>query len=396
MGKVGSNKTPPGEGEGDPKELPLRLAQVREVVNRWWPQYWPVHEACLSTAATLLLQNVGQCVALVLVGSSGSGKGSILYGYGMSAASIFRSRFTAASILSTYGDTLRATLDERALFRVVRHRLFVCSDLNPLLKAGDREGLSRFYADLAVWLDGEGLIYDSGTHGSLGERGDFTFAMLGGATPLRQNVWKGMAELGPRLLFCQVPLTGTMVRASDYDQARDECATSVRDFLEWMTFRFPVRSQPWRDCDMETEGRILQACEVAAAGQTFGSLLTSGGDGLTRPSSQHLFQRLSTITHARALLHGRSRVSDEDVSFAERLAEASTPGTRGLVMFSLLRGNKEVPSIAQESGVPATTLYATMKDLERLGLVRPVGLKTSQLPGRPSVSWEFCSETLTT
>jgi hypothetical protein len=393
MVRKGKDKQPTAAA-GPLPLLPERFLEVKKEVERWWPRQWPIHAACLSTAATLLLENVGQCVALILIGASGVGKGSILYGYGLAQDTIFRSKFTAASILSSYGDAKRQDLESRALFRLVKHRLFVCSDLNPLLKTGDRDRLSRFYADLAVWLDGEGVVYDSGTHGPMGERGDFTFAMVGAATPFRPTVWRSMAELGPRLLFVRLNPSNDPdadLPARVYDQARDACGEAVREFLNWLFTVFPRRSQPWRECTPDQERRLKRLCRLSALSQSYGggNLALLRGEEPVRPTPSHLFQRLSTLTHAHALLHGRTSLSPDDLLFAERIAVSSSPGAKCSVLLALDSGAVEAPQIASKLSIPGTSVLACLEDLQRSGIVEACGSLDRDGRGRPATIWKL-------
>jgi len=62
----------------DAAERAARLASVKEVIVRYWPRHWPSLEAELAVAATLLLKDVDQALALLIIGESGEGKGTTL------------------------------------------------------------------------------------------------------------------------------------------------------------------------------------------------------------------------------------------------------------------------------------------------------------------------------
>ena len=90
------------------------INMVREVVVRYFPALWPAVEAGLSTAATLLLKDNSNPVALILVGPSGAGKTTVASMFDDSelkdnAISYRTDKFTAAAWVS---QSARQTDDE--------------------------------------------------------------------------------------------------------------------------------------------------------------------------------------------------------------------------------------------------------------------------------------------
>jgi len=301
---------------GESKERLRKLERVQSVVQKHWPSHWPAVEVCLTACASLLLKDVGQSLSIVLLGRSAAGKGTVLEMFQGAERTLWRDKFSKASLLSGHGDSSKQELEARALFKASKHQLVLIGDLNPLLKAGAKEGLSSFYGDFAVWLDGKGLVYDYGTHGTLGEKGDFTFALVGGATPFQAETWRGMAELGPRMLFFPVRSPKEKVAYEQYEPAKNECRDAVHALLKELTTT-PTRSLPWRKCDPKIPKQLGRFCELMALGQTVGSAVGSRNLA-SRPESSHL-EKGSRRSYMRA--------------------RCSTDGTHSTSPMSLLRGS---------------------------------------------------------
>jgi hypothetical protein len=134
-------------------------------VLRWWPAHWPYVEAVLSAAATLKLKNVQASIALFAYGPSGVGKNVIfkMFGWDNQHLVLWRDNFSLASLQSAHEGSDPKTLNDRALFRKAKHKLWITSEL-ALLFRGAVEDLERRFAELAQLLDGEGRLIDSGTH----------------------------------------------------------------------------------------------------------------------------------------------------------------------------------------------------------------------------------------
>jgi hypothetical protein len=216
----------------DPSWLPL-LSQLQVTFRQYWPVHWPLFEACLAANVSLLLEKVTQGIGVVLVGDSGAGKNTILEPFQSAATTVWRDKFTTASILSGFAGegTGKQDVDSRALFRAVQHRVLVVGDLGTILRGGgDKE---EMYSVIPPWFDGRGLMFDTGTHGVIGAKGDFSFVMLGGTTPFDMPTWRAMSSVGPRLLFLRVATLKPEERvpARLYDDAKREIQDLTTAFL---------------------------------------------------------------------------------------------------------------------------------------------------------------------
>src|SRR5207245_5302 len=102
---------------------------------KWWPALWPYIEAMLSAAATLKLKDIPVSIALFAYGRSGTGKNTAfkMLDWTLERLVVWRDKFTLAALQSAHDGNDAATLNQRALFRQVKHRVFVTPELSLLL-----------------------------------------------------------------------------------------------------------------------------------------------------------------------------------------------------------------------------------------------------------------------
>jgi len=380
--------------DGESKEWLSRLGRVQEVVCRHWPRHWPNFDACLSAYSSLLLNKITQGLGLVLIGESGAGKGTILDPFQNVRMTVWRSRFTPASILSGFADhTTKDQVEARALFKMVKHKVLVSGDLGPIM-SGNRETLNALYNIIPPWMDGAGFIFDTGTHGAIGAMGDYTFVMIGGKTPFYKETWKAMATAGPRFLFLRVARLSQneLVSSAHYADAKAEVRDAVEGFLNWVFDRFAPRSIPWPEMPPAVERRIARYSELIALGQT----LTGEQGDVLQVTPNHLTMRMAILVSAHALLWQRSVVGLEDLKLARRFVAGSAPGERGRILLALDSGLHEVSQIMAKTGLQYSVLYNTLIDLERVRVVRRSVPEPGPLRsvGRPAEHWEFAPQSM--
>ena len=175
----------------------------KEIVTRHFPNSVPVVEACLANYFSLLLQDLSNCPALVLIGPLSSSKTTVLEF--LDTHVIFPTdNFTPRSFVSHSANVEKSKLaTEVDLLPRIRHKMMVVKDLSPMFskRADDvKEGMGV----MTRVLDGRGYASDSGAHGHRGYSGDYVFGFLAATTPLGRNIWEMMSTLGPRLLFLQI------------------------------------------------------------------------------------------------------------------------------------------------------------------------------------------------
>lgn len=375
--------------------LASALEEARATICSFWPHHWTVVEAVLAAYATLLLKDVTQGLALVMVARSGAGKGTILSFFQGAARSMWRDSFTRSSLLSGSGDVSKAAVEKDALFRLVKDKVLLVGDLAPILRSGDKDKLSDFYTHFSVWMDGRGLMRQVGTHGEIGEKGDFQFVLVGAMTPPTRAMWRGMAELGPRLLF--LPLDrglGNEVPAHQYAPAVELCTKAVRTFLTRLFALGPLRSAEWPTRSPAVEERLRRLGELIALSQTMQA--ADRVEEPVAPTSAHLRQRMTVLLTGRALIHGRTAVDDSDLALGELIVCRTGPSRRGLCLLALDRGARTVGDVAAAAELSYHDAWSALDDLRRSLVVESTAAPFSAAPsaGRPAEEWSISRKLL--
>jgi hypothetical protein len=381
-------ETQPVESDaGRADEWLERLDLVQNAVRAWWPVHWPYFETGLALFISLLLERVSQGVGIILLGESGVGKNVVIESFMNVPLAVWRDKFTPKSILSGYAavGTTKVDVNNRALFRKVKHKALIVSDCGPIF-SGNREGQAEMYALIPPWLDGRGLVFDVGTHGTIGEKGDFSFVMFGGKTPIYTPTWLAMNHAGPRFLFLRVPRLkhDERVPPRDYEQAKREVEEAVRSFLTWVFETHAVRSMQWPELSKDHEACLEDYAQVMAEALT---LRSGWGGDIVRPTSNHLLQRLAIVTCARAVLWQRQRVDVHDLVFAKRFVRGTGPGQRGRVLLALYEGADEVKTICDATGLSYNAVASALADLQKVDVVQQRGARRRDGKGAPAELW---------
>jgi hypothetical protein len=383
--------------DGQLVEERVAFENCRRTVQKWWPAYWPYAEAVLSVAATLKLSGVPAAIALFAMGDSGVGKNTVFKMVDwdlLQRLVLWRDKFTVAAIQSAYQGETADKLSDRALFKKAKHKLLVTPEM-ALMFRGRSDELEKRFSELAQLLDGEGRISDSGTHGALGEKGDFTFVWVGGTTPFYLTTWNTMAALGTRLLFFRI-LKGPYVDDEQYVKALHECKATVSSFLDVFLPEASIRSianEKWPTLSPELKARLQHYAALMALGHSSKQHLSYGAEvGVTRPSPNHFRSRLGYIVRGRALVHGRSVVNEDDLQMARWITMSSMPQNRGFVLMHVYEGDLEIGDIAEKSGLSYTVVRNTLEELKRLEVIGLGARQRDGNRGKPAHQHSLCVE----
>jgi hypothetical protein len=355
-----------------------KFFRVEKAISKYWPLHWPLVEAQLTVCTSLLLENVTQSTALFAIGPSGSGKSTTLKMFRVpERAQLIHAQmkttplvdeqddFSIPAFLSHYSELERGELEAGALAFTLKHRVMLTSELGPIFR-GNREALEHRFTKLAQILDGEGIRSSSGVHGTLGQKGDFTFVWLGGTTPFRMETWKTMASLGTRLLFFTTNIRADTCPEELFAVAQAECQEAIADFLTEMFSQVKKRSVKWPDV-APVRMKIRQLAELCAIGQA-----QEGGpeDDPFKPSPGHFRQRLMQLACAHAILLGRKALSEEDLPMLRHITMSSMPSSRGPILLLLMQGASTAVELSGLSGLSEAFVRKVLDRLGRAGVLR--------------------------
>lgn len=400
--------------------VPPDIDAVRATVEEHFPGLWPAVDLGLATAATLLLQDNVDPVAVIYVGGPSSGKTTVADMFADADVTVkdgeashplvyLSDNFTPAAFVSHAANVTRKKLLRVDLLPRIKHKLMVTPELAPIFRGKEADLTTRF-SILTRILDGDGLMTDSGTHGQRGYRGDYMFAWLGCTTPFETVVWRVMAQLGSRLFFLlmdsEVEVTVEDLVASEgavpYKARLDRVRVALHPFLSalfedaggvrgvtwdatadphdvktWIarfaTVLAAMRSEPVREGDPE-RGRV----EYSPA-------------KTEKPHRAHAV--LGNLARGHALVHGRRQVSEDDLPLLARVVVSSMPSACGRVFGALVqRGGEPMTTgdVKESLGVAhAETARSVMGDLGHRGVIQ-------HEKGTPDVirfgpEWEWCT-----
>jgi hypothetical protein len=363
--------------------------RVRRVVGAAFPEVVEETFVCLAIAATLLLDDQQNPVALNLEGAPSSQKTTLIDFFDRAGDKVYRSdKFTPKAFVSHAASISRERLNDIDLLPRIRHRLFLIPELAPLFGLRNEDLLENF-SILTRVFDGHGLSTDSGVHGRRGHTGDFLFAWIGCTTPIEHRVWKTMGKLGSRLLFFEMPneedsaeqLVSDVAGGDSYRDRVSRCAEAVADLLDvlWQETG-GVRGVHWNRAGDEPELmlRIAGYAKVLALLRGTISVWREGsGDEETYNFSTPVIEKphramslLYALARGHALVHDRRQLAEDDLPVVARAALESTPNDRRAVVRVLLRngGTATTGDVEQALRCSAPTARAILETLDHLGV----------------------------
>src|SRR5262245_44293028 len=203
------------------------LEALHAMLDEYFPDLRCAVDIGLSVAASLLLKDNVNPVAVILVGSPSTSKTTVASMFADHPQCYRSDNFTPAAFVTQAANQSRTALKDIDLLPRIKHKVLVTPELAPIFR-GKEDELAKRFAIITRVLDGEGLVTDSGTQGQRGYKGDYVFAWIGCTTPLDPKAWRVMAQLGSRLFFFSMD---DRPAATDADLMRAEEGTSYRDRL---------------------------------------------------------------------------------------------------------------------------------------------------------------------
>jgi len=360
----------------------------KEIVTRHFPNSVPVVEACLANYFSLLLQDLSNCPALVLIGPPSSSKTTVLEF--LDTHVIFPTdNFTPRSFVSHSANVEKSKLaTEVDLLPRIRHKMMVVKDLSPMFskRADDvKEGMGV----MTRVLDGRGYASDSGAHGHRGYSGDYVFGFLAATTPLGRNIWEMMSTLGPRLLFLQIePEIETeaeqlwkLLSVVSYREKVEECRAAVSTYMDHLWERHGgIRGLEW-DRQADDRERMMELVRLANLGSALrGQPARENADpsldeyyfspAIVEGSDRYR-SMLYNLARGHAISEGRIQLNLSDVKMAAGVTLSSgTPMKVRLLKSVLLSAEPlNITQLAAATGASDPTVNVAVGQMLRVGLL---------------------------
>lgn len=381
----------------EPAAKPLSFEEWMQIVSAAFPDLTLVTEIEASIIATLLIHDVGSCIAVLLVDAASSGKTIALNMMtGLDKIVYPTDQFTAAAFVSNAAKLKEEDLKRVDLLPRIKNTAVICRDMAPIF-GGREESLIRMMGVLTRVLDGEGYQTDTGMHGKRACKGDYRFVLLGATTPIERRVWRVMSRLGPRILFLR--LRGkekseddliSQLRDESYRKKLERCRTATSDFLRTLWNKHPEgvhwdsNSNP-EEC-LRIIGRFarllskLRGHVTDDAGEWESAMQekrnrTIHVQLLSNEHPDRINQMAYDTARGHAIICGRSKLDISDMAVVARLAFDSIPEQRWMLMQGLIEKNgslrtSEVESLLQRTNPTALKAMATFCALGVCEIVR--------------------------
>lgn len=408
----------------DPEEKKFEVATVRppdqavsyeewhDVIAARFPSLVIAAEAGMSLLAQLLIRDITNCGAIVLIDAPSSGKTIALNFFdGLEGLTYSTDTFTPASFVSNSANIKKENLKQVDLLPRIRRTMLLIRDMATILSARD-DDLLKNLGILTRVLDGEGLSTDTGVHGQRSLRGDYVFELLAASTPFPPRVWKTMGTLGPRLLFLSLhtptkseDVLMSQLKGAAYKTKELECRAATRDLACGLWQRFPEGVEWQRDKDDEALLRIIVRC-ASLLSRLRGQVvvhkewtddkkieLVHTSPNVEKPD--RLNQVLYNIARGHALSAGRTNLAREDMPLILRLTFDSAPGNRAPVFRKLIEHQGLINAAEIEAHLNCSNPTA-LKEMETLCILGICTEEDNYGPAkhfrlRPDLDW-FLSE----
>lgn len=361
-----------------------------DVVDQHAPGLSPVVAVCFANVCSLLLEDLSNCPALVLVGQPSTGKTTALDFFVSDGIIYPCDNFTPASFVSHAANVKREGLEKIDLLPQIRHKVLKTPDLAPMFNKR-KEDLDQIIGILTRVLDGRGFWSQSGTHGRRGYEGDYRFGLLAASTPLTKHAWDAMSRLGPRLLFYDVEMPpeteeqkmAKLTSSMSYWDKVQACQQAVSEALEaiWND-NGGFGGLEWDKEDDDPE-LVLGIIRLAALGAALrGRVARENNVGLDDDSYNYSpaivegpdrFQSmLYNLARGNAIANGRRNIADSDLSLVARVALSSGPDERKRILRAALSQTAGVTVVQAKQLMHTSdpTARKALRDMSQLGILK--------------------------
>lgn len=320
---------------------------------------------------------------LVFEGGSGRGKSIVVRSLmpvdGIHAYCIRVDDFTPAAFVSHAANRTLKDLEKIDLLPKISNKTMLTKELAPLFRDDEKE-LRRNFATLTSVLDGDGYKTNSGTQGSRGYEGRYVFNWIGATTPIPERTHRIMAQLGNRILFCEVAGEecsedelmdfGRNYGAND---AVRKCQKVVSEFLGGYFGDCPPESVDPETIVISADrlreivryAKLITVGRVEMSTDEEGTIEIGTSEGAHRP-----ILLLQTLARGLALIERRQYVTADDLTAVRHIAFSSLPQHRRESLRALLAAGGYIESSAFETALATSrpTALGRMEQLAATGI----------------------------
>ncbi len=390
---------------------PTSFDKWREIIMANFPDLIFPAEMCASIVAQVLIHEIVNPFAVVLIGAPSGGKTICINFFDCIEGLTYASdKFTPASFVSNALNVKREKLAEIDLLPRIKNKAFLVRDLATLFSKRD-DDLNECLGILTRVLDGEGLSTDTGVHGQRNVTGAYLFMMIAASTPIGSRIWKMMGSLGSRLFFFAIKSREkgvdelvTQLKNSAFKEKEQLCRNATRNLLYtlWDVHKDGI---VWNRAADPDEVMIVVARCAKLLAKLRGVISVwkekrhDGGEvefDYTPPVIENP-DRISILFYnlcrGHATLTGRTQVSMDDLRLVVELATDSAPTTRARLFRALIDHGGKMTTVQVEIKLSCSkpTALREMRTLEALGVCIVTDLRTGQV-GQAEMQLQLASD----
>ncbi len=385
--------------EAPEPEQPLIFDEWLEIIKENFPYLVAPAETTASIMAQILINDITNPFALVLVDMPSSGKTIAINFFSKIDGLVYATdKFSHAAFVSSAANIKKEKLKEVDLLPRLRYKLFLIRDLAMIFSKKD-DDLNECLGLLTRALDGEGLMVESGVHGQRGYEGEFLFMLLAASTPIPPKVWKIMGSLGSRLFFMRLnspekdeEQLARQITDEPHKQKENRCALATKDFIYTLWRKYP-RGVDWNRTEDSQQYKIIIAKCAKLLAKLRGVIQVWKERGQDNEEFEHsvpiienpdrINQLLYNLCRGHALISGRTQLYEDDLRLIVELAIDSAAFNRAALFRAVLArgGQINTSQVMQDLNCSRPTALKEMEALKILGIC---GLQEeSGRPGEP-------------
>jgi hypothetical protein len=335
------------------------LGAWRKFIGARFPELVTPAEAVMSVIAQLLIKDITNCFALVLVDMPSAGKTIVLNFFdGIEGLTYGTDDFTPASFVSRAANVKKKQLDGVDLLPRIRGKAMIVRDLAPIFSKREDDMMQNLGVLTRV-LDGEGYWVESGVHGRRGYAGDYKFMLIAASTPIRQRVWNAMSALGPRLQFLHlntheatVQELANLMGDTSYKEKERQCRKATHEFLKNLQLQHSGGVEWNKERDDESCKQFIARCAKLMSALRSEIVVNREGFGRDEKKEyEHIKEMpyrsarlLCNLAQGHALCDGRTWINLSDTSLVYRVALDSGVPRRSRLVRQLIENGGELRS----------------------------------------------------
>ena len=364
----------------------IYLEEWREIIKSNFPELLFPAEVALSIIAQVLIKDITNPFALVLVDVPSSGKTIVINFFSeIKELTYATDKFTPASFVSNAANVKKKDLAKIDLLPRLQYKMFLIRDLSTIF-AKRSEDLNECLGLLTRVLDGEGLNTDTGAHGQRQYVGEYLFMILAGSTPIPPRVWKIMGNLGSRLFFLSMGSRekneeelAEQITTLAYKEKEKLCRLATKHFLYTLWYKHQ-KGVNWKNAQDKQQYKIIIARCAKLLAKLRGVINVwkdRSQDSIIYDYTHPIIERPDRINQlfynlcrGHALIDGRTQINQNDLRLIVELAIDSSPTIRANLFRKLLENDGLMKTSEIEIALRCSkpTALKEMKALEILGI----------------------------